>query len=129
LYDYEVDLDRIKSEAALLNWVLYLCEKTWMTTERLHFFIEAVGAIKKFGVRPLQGQKISLQSPLHKTAFSLQISGLYKLPRNQLPDLICRRFTIFPLRNNPVFVVPYNLSVAEISFLNPRNEQREPEKL
>src|SRR5262245_37004558 len=32
-YGYEVDLDRIKSEAALLNWVLHLCGKTWMTTE------------------------------------------------------------------------------------------------
>jgi hypothetical protein len=49
-YDYEIDLDRIKSEAALLNWTLHLCEKTWMTTERLHFFIEAVAQIKKFNV-------------------------------------------------------------------------------
>ena len=49
-YDYEVDLDRIKSEAALLNWVLHLCEKTWMTTERMAFFIEAVAAIKNFNV-------------------------------------------------------------------------------
>jgi hypothetical protein len=49
-YDYEVDLDRIKSEAALLNWTLHLCDKTWMTTERIHFFIETVAAIKKFDV-------------------------------------------------------------------------------
>jgi hypothetical protein len=49
-YDYEVDLDRIKSEAALLNRTLHLCEKTWMTTERFHFFIEAVAAIKKFNI-------------------------------------------------------------------------------
>jgi hypothetical protein len=27
-YDYEVDLDRIASPAALLNWVLHLCGKT-----------------------------------------------------------------------------------------------------
>jgi hypothetical protein len=30
-YDYEVDLDRIESEVALLNWILHLCEKTWIT--------------------------------------------------------------------------------------------------
>jgi hypothetical protein len=53
-YDYEVDLNRIESEADLLRWTLHLCEKTWMTTERLHFFIEAVAQIKKFNLhRPL----------------------------------------------------------------------------
>jgi hypothetical protein len=49
-YDYDVDLDRIKSEADLLRLSLHLCEKTWMTTERLHHFIESVGTIKKLNI-------------------------------------------------------------------------------
>jgi hypothetical protein len=53
LYDYEVDLDQIKTEADLLNWTLHLCEKTWMSTERLHKFIEAVAQIKRFKVHGL----------------------------------------------------------------------------
>src|SRR6516225_2389060 len=34
-YDYEIDLERINSEADLLCWALHLCGKTWMNTERL----------------------------------------------------------------------------------------------
>jgi hypothetical protein len=49
-YPYEVDLDEINSKAALLNWTLHLTEKVWMTLERLHLFIEAVAAIKKFNL-------------------------------------------------------------------------------
>jgi hypothetical protein len=50
LYDYEIDLDRINSEADLLRWTLHLCGKTWMTSERLHQFIETVAAIKHLKV-------------------------------------------------------------------------------
>jgi hypothetical protein len=49
-YDYEVDLDRINSEADLLNWTLHLCGKTWMTVEHLGHFIETVAQIKGFKV-------------------------------------------------------------------------------
>jgi hypothetical protein len=49
-YLYEVDLDQIKTERDLLAWALHLCGKTWMTTERLHKFIEAVARIKRFNV-------------------------------------------------------------------------------
>jgi hypothetical protein len=49
-YDYEVDLDRIHSERDLLAWTHHLCGKTWMNTERLSHFIEAVARIKGFKV-------------------------------------------------------------------------------
>lgn len=49
-YDYEVDLDRISSPLELLGWTLHLCGKNWMTTEHLHYFIEAVCQIKDFKV-------------------------------------------------------------------------------
>jgi hypothetical protein len=52
-YDYEVDLDRIKTERDLLAWTLHLCGKTWMNTERISHFIEAVTAIKHFRVAGL----------------------------------------------------------------------------
>ena len=45
-YPYEVDLDRIQSEADLLRWVLHLCKKTWMRTEALSIFIQKVGEYK-----------------------------------------------------------------------------------
>lgn len=50
IYNYEIDLDEIETEGDLLRWVLHLCEKTWMTSERLHHFIEAVGTIKKLNI-------------------------------------------------------------------------------
>jgi hypothetical protein len=49
-YDYEIDLHEINSKAALLNWVLHLTEKVWITTQRLHFIIEAIADIKGFNV-------------------------------------------------------------------------------
>jgi hypothetical protein len=49
-YDYEIDLDRIKTPLDLLGWALHLCGKTWMSTEHLHNFIETVCKIKKFNV-------------------------------------------------------------------------------
>jgi hypothetical protein len=49
-YPYEVDLDRIKSERDLLNWVLHFCQKTWMTTEHIYKFAEKVAKIKKFTI-------------------------------------------------------------------------------
>jgi hypothetical protein len=45
-YDYEVDLDRIKTQGQLLGWVSHLCGKIWMTRERIHLFIEVVAAIQ-----------------------------------------------------------------------------------
>jgi hypothetical protein len=45
-YNYEVDLDRINNERDLLAWALHFTEKTWMNTERLHYFIEATASIK-----------------------------------------------------------------------------------
>jgi hypothetical protein len=49
-YNYEIDLDRINSATDLLCWALHLCGKTWMSTEHLRHFIEAVGAIKKLKI-------------------------------------------------------------------------------
>ena len=45
-YDYEVDLDRIKTERDLLN-------KTWMTARHIDRFIEAAASIKHFNVHRL----------------------------------------------------------------------------
>ena len=39
MYDYEVDLDRIKTSANLLNWVAHLAEKTWMSNDAIRRFI------------------------------------------------------------------------------------------
>jgi hypothetical protein len=39
MYDYEVDLDRIKTPANLMNWVAHLAEKTWMSNDAIRRFI------------------------------------------------------------------------------------------
>lgn len=52
-YDYEVDLDRIKTPANLLNWVAHLAEKTWMSSEAIRRFIQAVAEIKGFNIHGL----------------------------------------------------------------------------
>jgi hypothetical protein len=50
-YAYEIDLDRIKTERDLLAWVKHLAGKTWMTSERLELFIDAVAEHRGFRVR------------------------------------------------------------------------------
>jgi hypothetical protein len=49
-YDYEIDLDEIKTERDLLAWALHLSGKTWMNTQRIGRFIEAVAQIKRLSV-------------------------------------------------------------------------------
>jgi hypothetical protein len=49
-YDYDVDLDRIKTPANLLNWVAHLAEKTWMSGESIRRFIQALAEIKGFNI-------------------------------------------------------------------------------
>ena len=49
-YPYEVDLDVINSHGKLIEWVFHLSEKTWMTTDYLHEFIERVVSIKKWKI-------------------------------------------------------------------------------
>jgi len=49
-YNYEVDLDRVHNERDLLSWTLHFTTKTWMTTRRLHYFIEAVASIKHLSI-------------------------------------------------------------------------------
>jgi len=44
---YIVDLRRIKSWAALTDWMIHLCGKGWMTPDRLRLFAET--AIKAKG--------------------------------------------------------------------------------
>jgi hypothetical protein len=53
MYDYEVDLDRIKTPANLLNWVAHLAEKTWMSNDVIRRFIQAVAEIKGFNIHGL----------------------------------------------------------------------------
>lgn len=45
-YPYEIDLDRITTPSDLLSWLLHLCEKNWMNTERLSEFAERVADFK-----------------------------------------------------------------------------------
>ena len=46
VYEYEVDLDRIRTPADLLEWTHHLAEKNWITTAVLAEFIERVFTIK-----------------------------------------------------------------------------------
>jgi hypothetical protein len=41
--DYEINLDMIRTETDLLEWIQHLCEKTWMDTDLIREFIETVG--------------------------------------------------------------------------------------
>jgi hypothetical protein len=50
-YEYEVDLDRIKSPKQLLGWMLHLGEKVWMDKELLLYFAQIVIHIKGWKVR------------------------------------------------------------------------------
>lgn len=40
---YFIELKRINTPKKLLKWVLQLAEKSWMTPERLTFFIRLIG--------------------------------------------------------------------------------------
>jgi hypothetical protein len=48
LYKYEIDLDRIETERDLLAWMCHLCEKSWMTTERVRAVAVKIAEIKGF---------------------------------------------------------------------------------
>jgi hypothetical protein len=52
-YDYEIDLDKIDTEADLLIWLRHLCGKNWMTIERLRYVMDAIAAIKGFDLHKL----------------------------------------------------------------------------
>lgn len=41
-YEYEIQLSRCDTVAKILDWCLHLTQKTWMTTEYLHRFLELV---------------------------------------------------------------------------------------
>lgn len=49
-YQYEIALDRIDNPVKILQWVIHLTEKTWMTTELMRRFVLA--ACTKAGVDP-----------------------------------------------------------------------------
>ena len=49
-HDYEIDLNRIKTERDLLAWTLHLSEKSWMTTAGLHEFISVIAKAKGLSV-------------------------------------------------------------------------------
>lgn len=40
-YQYTIELDRLQSHAAILEWAAHLCGESWMTLHRLECFIEA----------------------------------------------------------------------------------------
>ena len=39
-YPYEIAHNRINTDAKILEWVHHLCEKTWMDTNAVGYFIE-----------------------------------------------------------------------------------------
>ena len=43
---YEINLDRVPTPLALLNWVHHLSEKYWITTVHVHILIDAVCKIR-----------------------------------------------------------------------------------
>lgn len=49
-YEYEIALDRIDNAVKILQWVIHLTEKSWMTTELVRQFVQA--ACTKAGVDP-----------------------------------------------------------------------------
>lgn len=49
-YEYEIDLERIKTERDLLAWVCHLCEKSWMTAERVRAVAVKISQIKGFSI-------------------------------------------------------------------------------
>jgi hypothetical protein len=48
--EYELDLDRIKTERDLLAWVFHLVGKPWMRAERIKVFVIVVADIKGFNI-------------------------------------------------------------------------------
>lgn len=52
-HDYEIDLNRIKTERDLLAWVAHLTEKSWVTTTILGKFIKLVAEKKGLNVHGL----------------------------------------------------------------------------
>lgn len=49
-YPYEIDLNRISTPLHLVNWVAHLCGKTWMTRDRVYYFVEAVCKAKRWKI-------------------------------------------------------------------------------
>jgi hypothetical protein len=49
-YLYEIALDRIDTAPKILQWVIHLTEKSWMTTELMRQFVYA--ACTKAGIDP-----------------------------------------------------------------------------
>jgi hypothetical protein len=41
-FEYQIALNRCDTPEKLLSWIFHLSEKTWMTTEVLHKFIDLV---------------------------------------------------------------------------------------
>lgn len=39
-YEYHISLDRCRDFGEILNWVVHLTEKSWMTTDILRYFIK-----------------------------------------------------------------------------------------
>lgn len=49
-YQYEISLERINTPVKILQWVIHLTEKTWMTTELMRQFTMA--SCTKAGIDP-----------------------------------------------------------------------------
>ena len=47
-YPYEIEANRIRSKADLLEWMYHLAEKPWMTTEAMIAFLDLVYRLKGF---------------------------------------------------------------------------------
>ena len=49
-YQYEIALNRINNPVKILQWVIHLTEKTWMTTELMRQFV--IASCTKAGIDP-----------------------------------------------------------------------------
>lgn len=45
---YSIPMDRVKSQEALLGWILHLLKKGWMDRKSLRKFIEVTCEVKKW---------------------------------------------------------------------------------
>lgn len=72
VYDYEIDLDQITKPLDLLHWAAHLCQKTWMTADRVGRFIEAVCEHKAWN---LWGQRPTIDVA--------PVAGVYFLHRKE----------------------------------------------
>ncbi|MFH1743233.1 MAG: hypothetical protein ABIH23_29865 [bacterium] len=77
-YPYDIELTRIPDEAALLEWVQHLTEKTWMNTEYLWEFIERIREIKGWSRDHSGPSRESVRKTKGPARFATQFPDIFK---------------------------------------------------